>query len=234
MSESKPKLVLLCGLLCDRRIWEPIAERLQDVADIEIFSFAGFDSLQSMARHVIDQVDGNFAIAGHSMGGRVAIEVFNQAPQRITKLALLNTGVHPKRESEVPGRQRLIDMAYEQGMDAVCDTWLPPMMGKVAAENTALMADLYQMVTSHTAEQFHGEIKALLNRPEAENVLRAVMVDTLLVCTREDMWSPILQHREMQIYVPHSTLVCIENAGHMSTVEAPDEIAVAMRDWITR
>jgi pimeloyl-ACP methyl ester carboxylesterase len=234
MREGKTKLVLLCGLLCDRRIWQPIADRLQDIADIEIFSFAGFDSIQAMARHVINNVEGNFALAGHSMGGRVAVEVFNQAPQRVLKLALLNTGVHPKRESEIPSRQRLLEMSVQKGMKAVCDAWLPPMMGKQARQNEALMADLYEMVTRHTPEEFNGEIQALLNRPEAENVLRAVMVDTLLLSSTEDEWSPIVQHREMQIYVPHSTLVGIENAGHMSTVEAPDEIAHAMRDWLTR
>jgi len=234
MANSKTKLVLLCGLLCDRRIWDPVAELLKDITDCDVYSFAGFDDLTKMAAHVLANTEGNFALAGHSMGGRVAIEVFKQAPQRVTKLALLNTGVHPKRDSEVPGRQKLLDMSINEGMQAVCESWLLPMVGKAGHQDEALMANLRDMVTSHTAEQFNGEIQALLNRPDAESVLRQVQVDTLLLSADEDAWSPISQHQEMQTLLKHSSLVGLEGVGHMSTIEAPALVANALREWLTR
>lgn len=234
MAAPKTPLVLLCGLLCDQRIWLPIAEHLDDIAESHIFSFAGFDSIEAMASHVLENIPGKFALAGHSMGGRVALEVYKQAPHRVSHLALLNTGVHPKRESEVPGRQKLLDLAEAKGMADVCDAWLPPMMGPEGLQNEALMDDLKNMVTSHTPNQFNGEIQALLNRPEAESVLASVVVNTLLLSSEHDAWSPISQHRDMQALVPHSRLVGIDNAGHMSTVEAPEAVAIAMRQWLTQ
>ena len=234
MAEHKTQLVLLCGLLCDQRIWQPITELLDDTAESHIFSFAGFDSIESMASHVLENIPGKFALAGHSMGGRVALEVYKQAPHRVTHLGLLNTGVHPKRDSEVPGRQKLLDLAEAKGMEDVCDAWLPPMMGPEGLQNEALMADLKNMVTSHTPAQFNGEIQALLNRPDAESVLASVVVNTLLLSSEHDAWSPISQHRDMQVLVPHSRLVGIDNAGHMSTVEAPKAVADAMRQWLTQ
>ncbi len=232
MTKQKTPMVLLSGLLCDQRIWQPVADQLTDVAECHIFSFAGFDSIEAMASHVLENSPGKFALAGHSMGGRVALEVYKQAPHRITHLALLNTGVHPKRDSEVPGRRKLLDLADAKGMHDVCEAWLPPMMGPEGLQDDALMADLTNMVTSHTPAQFNGEIQALLNRPEAESVLASVVVNTLLLSSEHDAWSPISQHREMQALVPQSILVAIDGAGHMSTVEAPQAVADAMRQWL--
>ncbi len=234
MAGQKSHLVLLCGLLCDRRIWDPVANHLDDITEASIFSFAGFDDLSAMAAHVLANTEGTFALAGHSMGGRVAIEVIKQAPDRVSKLALLNTGVHPKRDSEVPGRQKLLDMSVTEGMQAVCETWLLPMVGAKGKQNETLMADLRDMVVSHSAEQFKGEIQALLNRPEAESVLRDVTVDTLLLSSNEDNWSPISQHRDMQALLSNSSLVALEGVGHMSTIEAPQAVASALRDWLIR
>lgn len=232
MNPNKTPLVLLCGLLCDHRVWDGVADRLGDTAQVTIHSFAGCRTITEMAEQVLAAAPERFALAGHSMGGRVALEVYRLAPERVMRLALLNTGVHPRSESEVPGRRRLLDLAFDKGMAAVAEAWLPPMVGETCRADRALMADLTDMILAHTPEQFDGEIQALLNRPDAEAVLPLVNVPTLLLSSDEDQWSPVAQHADIQRQLPGSRLVALSGVGHMSTVEAPQAIADALRQWL--
>ncbi len=96
---SKPAVLLLCGLLCDAAIWQPQRVALRDLADVQVMDFAGFDSIAQMAAHVLDVAPPHFALAGHSMGGRVALEIMRQAPARVLRLALLDTGIAPRRRT---------------------------------------------------------------------------------------------------------------------------------------
>lgn len=227
-----PPLVLLAGLLCDRYMWEEVGEILSDVADVSIFSFAGFDSISAMAEKVLAEGPKCFSLAGHSMGGRVAIEIYRQAPQRVKRLALINTGVHPRTEREVPGRKRLLDLSVDVGMEAVADAWLPPMMSEEGRKNIVLFERLRRMVLRHSSHDLSGQIQALLNREDAQEVLPMIRVPTLLMSGSEDHWSPVSQHEKIQRKIPGSKLVALKGVGHMSTVEDPHNVAKAMREWL--
>ncbi len=229
---QKTHLVLLSGLLCDATMWRAIADQLAEQVDVSIFSFAGFNSIQAMASHVLEHSPDSFALAGHSMGGRVALEILHQAPARVERLALLNTGVHPRTDTEIPGRQKLLDLATSQGMEAVVDAWLPSMMSPKGLQNTALMDELRAMVLRHSVKDFQGEIKALLNRPDATKILPNIRVPTLLLSGDEDNWSPVSRHKEMQVQIPGSSLEALADVGHMSTVEAPDTIVHHFKQWL--
>ena len=115
----KQPLLLLSGLLCDETVWADIPERLADVAEVRILSFGGFSSIAAMAAHVLAVAPERFALAGHSMGGRVALEAVRSARSRLAGLALLNTGVHTVRDGEPQSRGRLLRLAYEKGMSAL-------------------------------------------------------------------------------------------------------------------
>jgi pimeloyl-ACP methyl ester carboxylesterase len=117
-----------------------------------------------MAEHVLAMAPERFAVAGHSMGGRVALEVLRSAPPRISGLALLNTGVHTVRDGELQSRSRLLRLAYERGMSALAAEWLPPMMAG-GGRTVKLMPRLIAMVERSTPESYAGQINALLNRP---------------------------------------------------------------------
>src|ERR1700689_4979713 len=132
-SIMKQSAVLLSGLLCDETFWSDIPRRLAGVAEIQVVSFRGFSSIPAMAQHVLDIAPERFAVAGHSMGGRVALEIMRAAPRRVTGLALLNTGVYAVRDGEPQSRGRLLRVAYQQGMPALAAEWLPPMLGSDAA-----------------------------------------------------------------------------------------------------
>jgi pimeloyl-ACP methyl ester carboxylesterase len=224
---------LLCGLLCDETIWADIPSRLASIANARVMSFAGFTSIAGMAGQVLAAAPPRFALAGHSMGGRVALEVWRQAPERVTALALLNTGVHPPRDSEFESRGVLVRLARRQGMAALADEWLPPMMGASPDRVAQVMPALKAMVQRSTAESFAGQVNALLQRPDARPVLPSITVPTLLLSGTNDTWSSLSQHADMQRSVSRSTLVEIAGAGHMSPIERPDAVARALKSWLS-
>jgi pimeloyl-ACP methyl ester carboxylesterase len=230
----KHPLLLLSGLLCDETVWADIPERLGDVADVCIISFSGFSSISAMAEHVLATAPERFAVAGHSMGGRVALEVVRCAPRRVSGLALLNTGVHAVRDGEAQSRGRLLRLAYEHGMSALAAEWLPPLMAGGTSRTAELMPRLMAMVERSTPDSYACQIHALLNRPEALPVLPTIGVPTLLLSGSEDTWSPISQHETMRRRIPHATLFEIHGVGHMAPIERPDAVAVALREWLAK
>ena len=230
----KQPLLLLSGLLCDETIWADIPERLKDAAQVRILSFAGFASIPAMAEHVLAVAPECFAVAGHSMGGRVALEVVRLAPQRVTGLALLNTGAHAVRDGEPQSRERLLRLAYERGMAALAAEWLPPMMAGGATRTMELMPRLMSMVERHTPDTYAGHVNAMLNRPDALSVLATIAVPTLLLSGSEDPWSAVSHHQTMRRRIPQATLFEIHGAGHMAPVERPDAVALALREWLAR
>jgi len=229
----KQPLLLLSGLLCDETVWADIPERLADVAEVEILSFGGFSSITAMAEHVLTVAPERFALAGHSMGGRVALETVRTGRSRIAGLALLNTGVHTVRDGEPQSRGRLLRLAYEKGMSVLAAEWLPPMMAG-GARSVELMPRLTAMIERSTPDVYAGQVNALLNRPDALPVLPRIDVPTLLLSGSEDTWSPVSQHETMRRRIPHATLFEIHGAGHMAPFERPDAVAVALREWLAK
>jgi pimeloyl-ACP methyl ester carboxylesterase len=230
----KPRVVLLCGLLCDEAFWSDIPERLAGVADVTVISFRGFSSIQAMALHVLGSVSERFALAGHSMGGRVALEVIRSAPERILGLALLNTGVHAVRDGEPQSRQHLLRVAGERGMSALAAEWLPPMLGADLQRSAELMPRLSAMIERFTPEAYAQQVQAMLQRPDALSVLPSIAVPTLLLSGSDDTWSSVSQQQSIRRRIPHATLFEIHGAGHMAPIERPDGVAVALREWLLR
>jgi pimeloyl-ACP methyl ester carboxylesterase len=228
----KPPLLLLSGLLCDSTIWSDIPERLADAADVSVVSFRGFDSIRAMSEHVQSLAPERFALAGHSMGGRVALELMRAIPERILGLALLNTGVHAVREGEPQSRRLLLKLAQVHGMTALAAEWLPPMMGHNRSRTAEVLPRLTAMVERCTLADYAAQVHAMLHRPDALPVLPTIAVPTLLLSGSEDSWSPISQHETIRRRIPHATLFEVHGAGHMAPVERPDAVALALREWL--
>lgn len=230
---TKPILYLLPGLLCDATVWTKIAAGLDDLADIRTPDFLGHDDITAMAQTVLDTAPQHFAVVGHSMGARVALEMIRLAPERVERLALLDTGTHAQREGEPATRQVLVDLATNEGMQALASRWLPPMVHPNTPPEGPLMTSLRAMVGRATPEIFAGQMKALLNRPDAERGLSAIRCPVLIGVGRQDAWSPPSQHEAMARAIPHATYVVFENSGHIAPMEAPDAVIEALRGWMT-
>jgi pimeloyl-ACP methyl ester carboxylesterase len=214
-------------LLCDAQVWSHQRAALREFAEVVIPDFRYARSIPDMAQRVLDRAPDRFSIAGHSMGGRVALEVFRMAPERVERLALLDTGIHPRKPGEEAGRQELVELARREGMEALAARWLPPMLHR---NHAALRAPLTEMVKRSTPETFENQQRALLDRPDARTVLSAIRCPTLVLCGREDAWTPVGQHEEIAALIPGSKLLVIEECGHMSPVEQPAAVTNALRE----
>jgi pimeloyl-ACP methyl ester carboxylesterase len=229
---QKPTLVLVPGLLCDETVWQPVVDRFGKDLPIVIGDCSTQDSITRMAKDTLDAAQGDLHVAGHSMGARVALEMVRLAPERIKKLALIDTGVHPRREGEEAKRQVMLDLADEKGMRALADQWLPPMVHPDRHDDTKLMGMLIAMVERMSPELHHRQITALLNRPAAMAGLEDITCPTTLIVGRQDVWSPVEQHEAMLPHLRNANLEIIEDAGHFAPVEQPEAFVATIGKWL--
>jgi pimeloyl-ACP methyl ester carboxylesterase len=223
---------LLPGLLCDAAVWRSQANFLSDSHDVRIANFFGYDSLPAMARSVLAMAPARFSIAGHSMGARVAIEIVNQAPERVERLSLLDTGVHDVRPGEREARQELVNLANVEGMEALAARWIPPMVAPDRVGDAALMEEISAMVCRATPLIFARQIRALLARPSAQAVLPNIRCPVDVIVGRQDGWSPVSQHEEIVTAVPGARLTIIEDCGHMAPLERPEAVGDILTEWL--
>ena len=225
-------LYLLPGLMCDAEVWKHQQAHLSDLARIVIPDFRGFDSLPAMAETVLQTAPDRFAVAGHSMGGRVALELWKLAPARVSRLALLETGADPLAAGERIKRQKLIDLALSNGMQAVADIWLPPLLHPAQRQNHGLLDAITTMIMRTSVEDFVKQMRALVHRPDATGYLRQIRCPTLLLAGRHDSLYPVTQHEQMLEEIANATLVVLEDAGHMALMEKPVAVTKALRVWL--
>ena len=158
------------------------------------------------------------------------------APQRVTGLALLDTGWQPwtagdAGEAEREQREALVAVARRDGMRAMGERWSPPMLHP-AHLGSAVHEDLLAMIERHPVEHFASQQQALLGRPDAGAVLDAITCPTLVLCGEQDRWSPPERHVEMARRIRGARLVLVPHCGHMSTMEQPDAVGAALVSWL--
>jgi uncharacterized protein (TIGR02246 family) len=230
-------LVLIPGLLCDESVWAGQREALSAHARVWVADHGSLDSLTDMALAVLrDAPAERFALAGHSMGGRVALEVLRLAPHRVERLALMDTGWLPRAagtagEEERASRLALLENARQSGMRAMGRQWARGMVHPAALDSPVFTAIL-DMIERKTPDIFAAQIRALLARPDASPQLLAIDCPTLVMCGREDSWSPLSQHLQMAAVIRGARLRIIEDSGHMSTMEQPQAVAAALVEWL--
>ena len=230
-------LVLLPGLMCDSAVWAPVLPWLGRTVRCRIPDYGSANSLAAMAERVLADAPPTFALAGHSMGGRVALEIARRAADRVSRLALLDTGYKPRPaglagDDEKARRFELLALAHSQGMRAMAAEWTPPMVHPERRGDAALVGAILDMFERRTPAEFEAQIQALLARPDATPVLHALTCPTLVLCGRDDGWSPPAQHEAMARLVESARLVVIDRCGHMAPMERPREVGKALRDWL--
>lgn len=165
------------------------------------------------------------------MGGRVALEMLRLDAQRVERLALLDTGVHPLAPGETEKRRALLDLGRREGMRALVDAWLPPMV-HADLRNENFLKPLREMCLDAGLAGYENQMTALLERPDARPLLGTIRCPTLVAVGRDDVWAPLDQHRAIAEGIRGATLVVFERAGHMAPVEAPEQVTRALQAWL--
>lgn len=227
-------LIFLPGLICDASMYAPQTKAFSASHAVDSYGMA--DSLQEMARIALADADklgaDQFDLFGHSMGGRVAMEVVRMAPERVRRLALVSTGMHPLKEGEPANREKLKQVGYDNGYEALVDSWLPPMVAEANREKPEIYDPMRAMCLAMGQDVFDAQINALVTRPEVESLLPTITCPTLVMTGALDQWAPPAQHEQIAAKIPNSHLVIVEGAGHMIQLEAPDAVNEAINRWL--
>jgi len=229
---DKLPLLLLPGLLCDATLWAPQIAALSDIAVPRVGDLTRHDSLPAMAAAMLAEMPGPFALAGLSMGGYVAQEIMRQAPQRVLRLALLDTSARPDTEEQRARRRGLIELAGKGRFKGVTPRLLPLFIHPDRLSDGPLVDTVMGMAERVGRDGFLRQQKAILGRPDGRADLARIACPTLVLCGREDALTPLDCHEEMAAAIPAATLTVVERCGHLSTLERPDAVNDALRRWL--
>lgn len=229
---SKTPLVLIPGLLCDRWLWEPQIADLADIADISVADTLQDDSLNAMADRILADAPDQFALAGLSMGGYVALALMRKAPERVTKLALLDTSARPDTLVQKSRRRGFIELAEKGDFKGVTPQLLPLLLHPANLEDSLLTNGVRAMAERVGKDAFLRQQVAILGRIDSRPFLPSIKHKTLILCGRDDALTPLDAHEEMADLIPNSTLTVLDECGHLATLEEPEATNTALRHWL--
>lgn len=234
MAEKPTPLVLLPGLLCDAALWQPQVEGLADLADCRVADLSRHQSVAELAAAALERAPPRFALAGLSMGGYVAFEILRQAPERVARLALLDTTARADSPEQSRRRRGLIQLAEKGNFKGVTPRLLPLLIAERFLEDDALTSVIIGMAGRIGRDAFLNQQKAIMSRPDSRTELPGIKIPTLILCGREDALTPPDRHEEMAEAIPDADLVVLGGCGHLSTLERPAEVTTALRAWLQR
>lgn len=229
---AKPVIYLLPGLLCDRDVWQFQARDLAAVAQVRVPDFRGMDSLSAMADMILAQAPERFAVAGHSMGGRVGLELVHKAPERLSHLILLSVGAHAVTLDECEQRSSLVEEAARLGMARYATSWADLMLGYRHEDNPGVREIIETMARRQSLDDFIAHITAGLGRADQAQYLPHIRLPVLLIVGEQDTWSPVSQHEGIRRRIPDATLAVVPDAGHMVPLDQPGVVSRLIADWL--
>ncbi len=231
MTEKTP-LLLLPGLLCDEALWRPQMAALADIAAPVIADLTRSASIRGMAEDALAAAPARFAVAGLSMGGYVAQEIMRQAPDRVERLALLDTSARPDTPEQSARRRGLIELASKGTFKGVTPRLLPYLLHPDRLDDKPLVETVLGMAERVGKDAFLRQEEAILGRVDGCEDLRRIGCPALILCGAQDSSTPPELHHEMAAYVRHARLVEVPDCGHLSTLERPEAVTAALREWL--
>ncbi len=225
--------MLLPGLLNDADLWRDQAEPLSAAFDVRIADLTQGASLRGLAEAVLESAAERFSVAGFSLGGFVAQEMLRLAPERIERLALLDTSVRPDTAERAAERRRLETLAAAPGrFHGFGGAMLKAYLAPEHALDSAMAGRVQAMTERLGLEVFLRQSR--LERPDGEAVLRAFTGPVLVLCGEHDRITPVEDHREMSALAPAAELVVVPGSGHLTPIEAPEQVRDALGAWMRR
>lgn len=224
------RLVLIPGLACDSAMWRAQLAGLARWNPVVTDAIARADSIEGMARLLLDEHPGPLVPCGASMGGMVAMAAARLAPERIAGIALLGTDAGPDTPEMVALRTAAIDL-FAQGRAR--EVIAPNIAMAFHPDNAGALAGAYlEQVLGAGAGQLIRQNRAVIARPDARPGLRALRCPVLVLCGEADRLTPPDRSREIAALVPHARLVLVPRCGHMLTMEQPAAVNAELAAWL--
>jgi len=231
-TNSKTALILGPGLLCDGDVFAHQVERLADLADIQIADTRQDDNLPDMAKRLLEMAPPTFAYAGFSMGGYLGFELLRQAPERISKLALLSTTAQPDPVEHTQLREMFIEMTkegrFEQAIERNLSLYLSPKFNNDEPQRNNMIA----MAKRVGPEAYVRQLTIIVNRPDSRSTLSDIQIPTCIISGRQDQITTIAKHEEMANLIVNAQLHILNDARHFITLEQPLAVTGLLRNWI--
>ncbi|WP_262028935.1 alpha/beta fold hydrolase [Microvirga sp. Mcv34] len=227
-------LVLIPGLACTARLFEPQIAALSTGRTIVVADNTQGDSIPAMASRLLSDVPGTFALAGLSMGGYVAMEVMRQAPDRVERLALLDTSARPDTPEASQDRKRLMALADAGRFEEIHSALWPRLVHPDHRSDQALQDVLLGMMRETGAGAYIRQQRAIMARSDSRPSLPGIEIPTLVLVGEGDSITPPEIAREIAEMIEWASLVVVPEAGHMSTLEQPERVTQALQLWLDR
>ena len=231
MSNSN-NLILLPGLLCTRALWAPQIDALSGTHDITVPDLGQHDTIAGMAAHVLSQAPDRFSLAGLSMGGYVAFEIFRQASERVERIAFLDTSSRPDDETKRIRRQDLIDLAKRGNFKGVSPQLMPLFIHPDRAEDTVLTGIITAMAMDIGSEGFVRQQIAISSRVDSAPTLAKIKCPALVIVGEHDILTPPELAEEIAAGIKGAKLEYIAGAAHLPTLEEPEATNEVMKAWL--
>ena len=229
---GKTPLMLVPGLLCTADLYADQLKGLADVADMRVARHTGHASMAGIAEELLASAPEKFAIAGLSMGGYVVFEVLRRAPERVLKIALLDTAARPDTPERSEGRRKLIELGRGYGMAPVQKALMGNLIHASRQNDKALVDRVVQMAVDTGFDAFVRQQEALMTRPDSRPFLKEIKAPARIRVGDGDMLTPPDLAQEMHAGIAGSRLVTVPGSGHLSTMEKPEAVNAAMRAWL--
>ena len=233
-NQDKERLVFLPGLLCNERLWKPQLTRFQDQYFCEVPDLTQENSISKLALSVLKQIRGKFNLVGLSMGGYVALEIMRIAPERVLRLALVDTKARADDPLQKRRRRGLLALAGKGKFKGVTPHLMPLLIHPDRMGDEVLTNDIYEMAEEVGQEAFVRQQTAILDRESHLDLLPKIKCPTQVVCGRQDLITPLDCSEEIHALIPGAELLVVEDCGHLSNVETPDEVNQVLASWLDR
>lgn len=222
----KKSLVLLSGLLSNNKLWQHQISHLSDIASIQILSSTE-DTPKKMVAALLEKASPTFALAGHSMGGWLALEVMRTAPSRVSRLCLLNTSAREDSGEKKRRREAMIQRVQRGQFPDVVEEIVAHFVYNEAVKDA--VRDMFLEVGPRT---FINQEKAMMKRLECFSILPGITCPTLVIHALQDKNFSLEEHQELVHHIPGARLAQVEGSGHMSPLERPEDITALLREWL--
>jgi pimeloyl-ACP methyl ester carboxylesterase len=231
MADPLP-IIFVPGLLCSARLYAPQLPAVWPFGAVTIADHRRDATVDAVARRILDNAPPRFCLAGLSYGGYVAFAVMRAAPERVAKLALLDTQARPDSEEAKAGRRRLIGMAQEGKLNDVVELLTPKFLSERRHKDEALKQTVREMARETGVEAFINQQRAIMDRPDCRPLLKDITRPTLVLVGENDALTPPELSREMADGITGARLAVIPDCGHLSTIEQPGAVNAALAEWL--